>query len=163
MTKKIVIYGNECSDKKSLFTVTNVSFLFLTRYILSWTHKSAKNSHRALTSPLLPRATFSVSALWRHHNWYVTSREREKLVLWRHIRRLSLHAQIGAKAIFTAWINGWVNNGVAGDFRRPRSHYYVTEMCDMYGYLLKFYAFVITQISQIRSLCYMDGEAVGFY
>ena len=40
--------------------------------------------------------------LWRHHSWSVTSREREALVLWRHIRRLFLHAQIGAKAIFTS-------------------------------------------------------------
>ena len=40
--------------------------------------------------------------LWRHHNWSVTSREREALALWRHIRRLFLHAQIGAKAIFTS-------------------------------------------------------------
>ena len=40
-------------------------------------------------------------ALWRHHSWSVTSREREILALWRHIRRLFLYAQIGAKAIFT--------------------------------------------------------------
>ena len=32
----------------------------------------------------------------------VTSRERGLLALWRHIRRLFLHAQIGAKAIFTS-------------------------------------------------------------
>ena len=41
-------------------------------------------------------------ALWRHHNWSVTSREREALALWRNIRRLFLHARIGAKAIFTS-------------------------------------------------------------
>ena len=33
---------------------------------------------------------------------YVTSRESEKLALWHHIRRFFLHAQIGAKAIFTS-------------------------------------------------------------
>ena len=82
--------GNECIT------------LFLTRYFMSWTHKSAKNYHRALISPLLPRAAFSDRALWRHHNWSVTSCEREILVLWRHICILSLHAQIGAKAIFTS-------------------------------------------------------------
>ena len=49
----------------------------LTRYFMSWTHKSAKTSHRALISPLLPRAAFSDRALWRHHNWSVTSCERE--------------------------------------------------------------------------------------
>ena len=32
----------------------------------------------------------------------VTSRERGVLALCRHIRRLFLHAQIGAKAIFTS-------------------------------------------------------------
>ena len=30
--------------------------------------------------------------------------------------------------IFGAWINGWVNNRKAGDFRRHRSHYDVTLM-----------------------------------
>ena len=44
---------------------------------------------------------FSDFALWRHRSWPVTSREREILVLWRHIHWLFLHAQIGAKAIFT--------------------------------------------------------------
>ena len=71
--QRIVIHGNECN------------ILFLTRYFMSWTHKSAKNYHRALISPLLPRAAFSERALWRHHNWSVTSCEREILVLWRHI------------------------------------------------------------------------------
>ena len=73
VTKKIVIHGNECI------------ILFLTRYFMSWTHKSAKNFHRALISPLLPRAAFSDWALWRHQNWSVTSCESEILVLWRHI------------------------------------------------------------------------------
>ena len=88
--KKIVIHGNECI------------ILFLTRYFMSWTHTSAKNYHRALISPLLLRAAFSDRTLWRHHNWSVTSYEREILVSWRHICLLSLHAQIGAKAIFTS-------------------------------------------------------------
>ena len=34
--------------------------------------------------------------------WSVTSRERGLLALGRHIRRLFLHAQICAKAIFTS-------------------------------------------------------------
>ena len=88
--QKIVIHGNECI------------ILFLTRYFMSWTHKSAKNYHRAIISPLLQRAAFSDRALWRHHNWCVTSCEREILELWRHICLLSLHAQIGTKAIFTS-------------------------------------------------------------
>ena len=88
--KKIVIHGNECI------------ILFLTCYFMSWTHRSAKNYHWALISPLLPSAAFSGAALWRHHNWSVTSCEREILVLWRHICLLSLHVQTGAKAIFTS-------------------------------------------------------------
>ena len=88
--QKFVIHSNECI------------ILFLTHYFMSWTHKSAKNYHRALISPLLPRAAFSDRVLWRHNNWSVTSCEREILVLWRHICLLSLHAQVGAKAIFTS-------------------------------------------------------------
>ena len=66
--KKIVIHGNECI------------ILFLTRYFMSWTHKYAKNYHRALISPLLPRRPFltehcdvTTIDLWRHANakyWY---------------------------------------------------------------------------------------------
>ena len=90
VTKKIVIHGNECI------------ILFLTRYFMSYIHKSAKNYHRTLILPLLPRAAFSDLASWRHHNWSVMSPERKILVLWRHIRRFSLHAQIGTKSIFTS-------------------------------------------------------------
>ena len=57
---KIVIQGNECI------------VLFVAPYIMSWTHKSAKNYNRALISPLLPRAVFPDLALWRQHNWSVT-------------------------------------------------------------------------------------------
>ena len=87
---KIVIHGNECI------------ILFLTRYLMSWTHNSAENNHRSLVSQLSPRTIVSGLALWRHHSGSVTSREREILALWRHICRLFLHAQIGAKAIFTS-------------------------------------------------------------
>ena len=87
---KIVIHGNECI------------ILFLTRYFMSWTHNFAKTSHRSLISQLSPRTVVSDLALWRHNSGSVTSREREILALWRHICRLFLHAQIGAKAIFTS-------------------------------------------------------------
>ena len=86
---KIVIHRNECI------------ILFLTCYI-SWTHRSATNNHRLLISPLSLGTVFSDLTLWRHHSWSVTSREREALALWRHIRGLFLHMQIGAKAIFTS-------------------------------------------------------------
>ena len=31
-------------------------------------------------------------------------------------------------SLICAWINGWVNNGEAGDLRRHRAHYDVTVM-----------------------------------
>ena len=31
-------------------------------------------------------------------------------------------------SLICAWINGWVNNSEAGEFRRHRAHYYVTVM-----------------------------------
>ena len=86
---KIVIHGKKCI------------ILFLTRYFMSWAH-NVKNNYRSLISPLSLRTAFSDFVLWRHHSWSVTSHERTALALWRHIRRLLLHAQIGAKAIFTS-------------------------------------------------------------
>ena len=97
VTKQIVIHGNKCI------------ILFLTRCFISWTHRSATNNHRSLISPLLLGTVFSDLTLWRHHNWSVTSREREALALWRHIRWLFLHAQIGAKAIFTSEYQPWIS------------------------------------------------------
>ena len=85
----IVIHGKECI------------ILFLTRYFMSWTHNSSKNNYRSLISPLSLWTVFSVLALWPHHYWSVTSRKHGVLELWCHIRRLFLHVQIGAKAIFT--------------------------------------------------------------
>ena len=89
-TYEIVIHGNECI------------ILFLTCYCMSWTHNSAKNNHRSLISKLSPKTVVSDLELWRHHSGSVTSCEREILALWRHIRQLFSHAQIGAKAILTS-------------------------------------------------------------
>ena len=103
---KIVIHGNECIT------------LFLIRYFIFWTHRSATNNHRSLISPLSLRTVSSDLTLWRHHSWSVTSREREALALWRHIRRLFLHAQIATKTIFTLVNNSRVNI----DFSPPGIH-----------------------------------------
>ena len=73
---KIVIHGNECI------------ILFLTRYFISWTYRSATNNHWSPISPLSPGTVFSDLTLWRHHSWSVTSCEREALALWRNIQRL---------------------------------------------------------------------------
>ena len=88
------------SDKKLFFTVANV-LLYLLHAILCHEHT---NPLRTIIERSFRHccqgAAFSDRALWRHHNWSVTSWKREKLVLWRHICRWSSHAQIGAKAIF---------------------------------------------------------------
>ena len=49
---------------------------------------------------IVTQVVFSDLALWRHHNWDMTSRECGVLALWRHIRRLFLHTQSGVQAIF---------------------------------------------------------------
>ena len=77
---KVVIHGNECI------------ILFLARYFISWTPNSATINYPSLISALSLRTVFSDLVLWRHHSWFVTSRERRVLALWHHIRRLFLHA-----------------------------------------------------------------------
>ena len=74
--QKIVIHGKECF------------ILFLTRYFIYWTHRSATDNHRSLISPLSLGTAFSDLTLWRHHSWSVTSCERDALALWRQISRL---------------------------------------------------------------------------
>ena len=69
---KDVIHGNECI------------ILFLTCYFTSWNMQFRWNNYRSLISPLSLRTVFSYLALWRHHSWSVTSRERGALALWRH-------------------------------------------------------------------------------
>ena len=49
----------------------------------------------------LAKGRRSELVLGRHQCWSVTSQEREVLVLWRHIRRRSLHAQAVAKLMLT--------------------------------------------------------------
>ena len=62
--QKIVTHSNECT------------ILFLRRYVMSWTHNYNKNNYRPLISALSLRTVYSDLALWRHHIWYVASRER---------------------------------------------------------------------------------------
>ena len=100
--EKIRLPYHLMSDKEIIIHNDDYIILFFTCSFMSWTHKSAKNYLPLLISPLSARMVFSDLALWRHHSWSVTSHQCEMLVLRRHIRRLSLHAQIGAKAIFTS-------------------------------------------------------------
>ena len=101
--EKVTIFFSVASrvTQKSLFTVTNVLVYFLHAILCPWTHNSTKNNYRLPISPLSLRIAISDLALWCHYSWSVTSRERGLLALWRHIRGLFLHVQIGANAIFT--------------------------------------------------------------
>ena len=78
--------------------VPNVLYYFLHATFCPWTYNSAKK--QLLIAGIV--IVFSDLALRRHHSWSVMSRERGAVALWRHIRRLFLHAHIGAIAIFTS-------------------------------------------------------------
>ena len=69
-------------------------------YFISYMLSYVPERTRLPISPLSQGTVFSDLALWRHYSCSVTSREHGLLALWRHIRRLFLHEQIGAKAIF---------------------------------------------------------------
>ena len=88
---QIVIHGNDCIIS------------FLTRLLCPERTIPPKTSIADFV------IVFSDVALWRHHSWSVTSRERGVLALWRRIRRLFLYAQIGAKAIFTSEYQPWIS------------------------------------------------------
>ena len=55
---------------KSLFRVTNAFFLFLTRYLMSWTHNSATTSPLSLRrqSFIIQYCDVTTVDLWRHAN-----------------------------------------------------------------------------------------------
>ena len=86
--------------KKSLFTVTLLYVLNRLFYVLNtqFHQKQPSIAHFVIVA----KDGLFLLALWRHHNWSVMSCECEALELWRHIRRLFLHAWIGAKGIFTS-------------------------------------------------------------
>ena len=88
--------------QKSLVTVTNAFFFFSYTLFDVLNTQFRWNNYRSLISPLSLRTVFFDLVLWRHHIWSVTSRECRTLALWRHIRQLFLHVQIGAKANFSS-------------------------------------------------------------
>ena len=73
-----MIFGKSHHEwpKKSLLTVTNALFHFLHAILCPWMHNFAGNNYWLSIPPLSLRTEFSDLALWRHHIWYVTSRER---------------------------------------------------------------------------------------
>ena len=91
----------QVSSRLKQFVVKNVLFYFL--------HATLCPEHTIPLKQIIDRSFRNIRkdrlsdlALWRHHSWSVTSRERGVLALWRNIRRLFLHVPIGAKAIFTS-------------------------------------------------------------
>ena len=70
--------------------------------VLDTQFNSLKNKSSIAHFVIVWKTVFLTEALWRHHSWSVTSRERGVLALWRHIRRLFFHVPFGAKAILAS-------------------------------------------------------------
>ena len=51
-------------------------------------------------------------------------------------------------SLICVWINGWVNNGEAGDLRRYRSHYDVTVILSGYGTAILFTTFEMSWLNR---------------
>ena len=75
------------------YFISYMQFLILNKL---FRHKQSSIAHFAIVAK---EGLFWLNIV-THHSWSVTSRERKALALWRHIRRLFLHTQIGARAIF---------------------------------------------------------------
>ena len=59
-------------------------------------------------------------------------------------------------SLISVWINGWVNNGEAGDLRRYRAHYDVTVMISMWCFLTTKSSHAIsTRLGPARILVYI--------
>ena len=67
----------------------SLEYIILLKTIIDRSFRNCRQGRPFLTS-------------WRPPSWSVTSRERDILALWRHIRLLFLHVQTGAKTIFTS-------------------------------------------------------------
>ena len=90
--------------QKSVFKLTHTLIYFL-HANLRPTERTNPLKQSLLISPFSPKTVLSEFILLgfvTSPQLNLTSREREVLALWRHIRRLFLQAQIGAKAIFTS-------------------------------------------------------------
>ena len=109
------------------------------------------------------------STIFRLNMPYIT---HDDVIKWKHIprywpfvrgiHRSPVHSRTKASDaelwyfFICAWINGWVNNGEAGDLRHHRAHYDVTVMlCQNMMISLHGHAFHIT--------CCFCGEAIGYW
>ena len=117
-------------------------------------YKASYTVHKTFEAPMIPNA---MTIIWRHINilmiryqsrlWpgTVICTNHDNVIKWKYFPRYwpfvrgihrspvnSLHkGQWRWALIFSlicAWINGWVNNHGAGDWRRHRAHYDVTIM-----------------------------------
>ena len=91
------------------------------------------------------RSWLSVLSEWLTDDWSHFGRRHDDVIKWKHFPRYwpvvrgihrspvnSPHKDHWRGALMFSliciWINGWVNNHEAGDLRRYRAHYDVTEM-----------------------------------
>ena len=75
-------------------------FLMFTRTAFYFLRAISCPEHTKPLKAIIDRSFHHGLAVWRHHNWHVTSMERAVVLSWRHIHWLFLQAQIGAKSIF---------------------------------------------------------------
>ena len=92
--------------QKSLFTLTHISIYFYTLLYIIYKLKQSID-HFALS----PRTDLFDS---RHHSWSLTSRKRQVLAFWRHIRRLFLHSQNWSSLVNDIVNNNFPPNGIHG-------------------------------------------------
>ena len=57
-------------------------------------------------------------------------------------------------SLISLWINAWVNNREAGDFRRHRTHYDVTNAVVIFGYTLINHTVSCDTYNELYALCY---------
>ena len=101
--------------KKSLFIISQILYCFLYT-ILCYEHPNPLKTIIGRSFHHCRWTAFSNLALWRHHRWPITSHKSEALVwliLWRHIRRLFFHTEIG-------WYSQVNNNR---EYRLPTTRY----------------------------------------
>ena len=77
-------------------------------------------------------STHNMKSLWCDAQWMSLGSANQTKFVWYQNSQHSPHkGQWRGALMFSsicAWINGWVNNGEAGDLRRIRAHYDVTVM-----------------------------------
>ena len=111
---------SSCVMGRYMQTNTYPSWQTAVRLLLTITSKVARLSYvKVRRGPGITRAITSQIPHDDVIKWKVVTDEFPHKGQWRGALMFSL---------ICAWINGWVNNGEAGDLRRHRAHYDVTVM-----------------------------------